>query len=163
MFTAPLQGAVSGAAGGSAAGPYGALAGAIVGGVVGQAGAIGDLAKTVSSQKENMSYMKDMFNYSIENIQALPDTLSSTTGFDCINKIYPFLEHYNCFDIEKEAVRNKLIYSGMLIQRIDYISNFDYGNGECYTEGILIRLENVSNNPLEIDEINKELMKGVYL
>lgn len=163
MFTAPLQGAVSGAAGGSAAGPYGAIAGAVVGGVVGQAGATADLARTISSQKENMSYMKDTFNYSIENIQALPDTLSSTTGFDCINKIYPFLEYYTCFDKEKEAVRNKLIYSGMLIQRIDSIDNFDYGNGDCYTEGILIRLEGVDTNPMEVHEINQELMKGVYL
>ena len=163
MFTAPLQGAVSGAAGGSAAGPYGAIAGAIVGGVVGQAGAIGDLAHTISSQKENMSYMKDMFNYSIENIQALPDTLSSTTGFDCINKIYPFVEHYTCFDKEKEAVRNKIIYSGMSIKRIDTINNFEYGSANAYTEGILIRLEGIEANPMEVNEINNELMKGVYL
>lgn len=166
MFTAPIKGAVSGggtAAMASGGNPYATIAGAAVGAVVGQGGAIADLAKTIESQKENMSYMKDMFNYNIENIQALPDTLSSTTGFDVINKIYPFMEHYICFDKEKEAVRNKLTYSGMTIQRIDTISNFVYGDGTNYTEGILIRLEGVDCNPLEVNEINNELMKGVYL
>ena len=163
MFTAPLQGAAGGAAAGSAAGPYGAIIGAAIGGTVGQIGSIADFAKTINSQKENMSYMKDMFNYNIENIQALPDTLTSTTGFDAINKIYPFVEYYSCFSKEREAVENKLLYSGMTVNRIDNIINFRYGDSTNYTQGILIRLEGDENNPEEVNEINTELMKGVFL
>ena len=166
MFTAPLQGAVSGASTGAMASggnPYAAAGGAIIGGAIAQIGSIADFGKTISSQKENMSYMKDMFNYSIENIQALPDTLSSTTGFDAVNKIYPFVEYYSCFEKEKEAVRNKILYSGMTVHRIDFIRNFVTGTANNYTEGMLIRLENTNTNPLELNEINTELMKGVYL
>ena len=125
MFTAPLAGGVTGgAAGAMAGGVPGMIAGSVAGAGMGLAGSIADYAKTAELNKEALNYNQDMYNYNLQNIQALPQTLSSISSYDANNKLWPFLEIYGCSDIEKDAMKNKLIYNGMKIGRIDTINNF---------------------------------------
>ena len=87
MLTAPLTGGVAGGLAGSKAGPYGAIAGAVVGTGIGLAGGIADYAKTKELNKEALDYNRDMYNYNLQNIQALPQTLSSISSYDANNKL----------------------------------------------------------------------------
>ena len=162
-FTAPLTGGVTGgAAGAMAGGVPGMIAGAAAGAGMGLAGGIADYAKTVELNKEALNYNQDMYNYNLQNIQALPQTLSSISSYDANNKLWPFLEIYECSDIEKDAMRNKLIYNGMKIGRIDTINNFINVNAS-YIKAKLIRNEisNLSYN--ELNDIALELDKGVFI
>ena len=88
MITAPLAGGVTGgAAGAMAAGAPGMIGGAAVGIGMGLAGSIADYNKTVQLNKEALNYNQDMYNYNLQNIQALPQTLSSISSYDANNKL----------------------------------------------------------------------------
>lgn len=162
MFTAGLLGGGLGAQAGSKAGPYGAIAGAVVGSVMGTAGGIADYAKTAELNKEALNYNEDMYNYNLQNIQALPQTVCSVSSYDANNKLWPFLEVYECSDVEKEAMRNKLIYNGMKIGRIDTISSF-ISSTSNYIKAKLIRNEVSSLDYNELNDIGLELDKGVFI
>jgi len=162
MFTSSLSGATMGGLAGSKAGPYGAIAGAVVGGVTGLAGGIADFAKTRELNREALNYNEDMYNYNLQNIQALPQTLSSISSYDANNKLWPFLEIYDCSDVEKEAMRNKLIYNGMKVGRIDTINSF-IGETSNYIKAQLIRNEVSNLDYNELNDIGLELDKGVFM
>ena len=163
MITAPLAGGVTGgAAGAMAAGAPGMLGGAAVGIGMGLAGSIADYTKTVQLNKEALNYNQDMYNYNLQNIQALPQTLSSISSYDANNKLWPFLEIYDCSDIEKDAMKNKLIYNGMKIGRIDTINNFINVNAN-YIKAKLIRNEVSDLDYNELNDIALELDKGVFI
>lgn len=162
MFTSSLSGATMGGLAGSKAGPYGAIAGAVVGGVTGLAGGIADFAKTRELNQEALNYNEDMYNYNLQNIQALPQTLSSISSYDANNKLWPFLETYDCSDVEKEAMRNKLIYNGMKVGRIDTINSF-ISTTSNYIKAKLIRNEVSELDYNELNDIGLELDKGVFM
>ena len=87
-FTAPLAGGVTGGAAGLFAGGVGGMiGGAAAGAGMGLAGGIADYAKTVELNKEALNYNQDMYNYNLQNIQALPQTLSSISSYDANNKL----------------------------------------------------------------------------
>ena len=170
-----LTGAMTGAKVGGLAGPYGAIGGALIGGLGGAFGLGGssydlvsegaqlDMDRLISTNAENIAYAKDTFNYNLQNIQALPDTLVSTSSFDYINKVYPFIEYYTCTDIEKEQVRNLLTLQGMSVNKVATIDTLTIGSGTSYTKASLYRFIGDTSNPVIVDEINAELIKGVYL
>ena len=88
MITAPLAGGVTGgAAGAMAAGTPGMIGGASIGAAMGLAGSAADYAKTVQLNKEALNYNEDMYHYNLQNIQALPQTLSSISSYDANNKL----------------------------------------------------------------------------
>jgi hypothetical protein len=170
-----LTGAMTGAKVGGLAGPYGAIGGALIGGIGGAFGLGGssydlvsegaqlDMDRLISTNAENIAYAKDTFNYNLQNIQALPDTLLSTSSFDYINKVYPFIEYYTCTDIEKEQVRGLLTLQGMSVNKVATIDTLTIGNGTSYTKASLYRFIGDTSNPVIVNEINAELIKGVYL
>lgn len=166
-------GSVAGTAGGAMlgakAGPYGAIAGAVVGGGAAIAGGIRDIQLAERLRSEALDYTKDQFGYNLQNIQALPVTMSQTSAFDVINKLYPFLEFYSCSKEEKEALRKKMIYNGMTVMSIaklqDYMSQEEIRDGEAvvgsYIKAQLVRLAG-SAEFHEANEIANELNKGVF-
>lgn len=141
--------AAGGMAGNSVApGPVGAIAGAVVGAGLGIAGGIADYNINERLRNEALDYTKDNFGYQLENIQALPQSITKITAYNYNNKIFPILEHYSCTETEKEAVANKIAYNGMTTMVIgkikDYINNtWSYGNikSKGYIKGKLINLE----------------------
>ena len=163
MITAPFAGGVTGGvAGGMKGGMYGAIAGAVVGTAAGLAGGIADYSKTLELNREALNYNQDMYNYNLQNIQALPQTISSISSYDANNKLWPFLEMYDCSDIEKEAMRNKLIYNGMKIGRIDTVNSF-ISETSNYIKAKLIRNELSDLDYNELNDIALELDKGVFM
>lgn len=151
-----LTGAVSGAvAGGMVGGGYGAAAGAIAGGVTSLAGGIMDYANMGKRQGEEINYRKDIFNFSLQNIKAMPNTLTKTSAIVANTKYLPFIECYDATDEEQQILRDYIKYNGM---KAGYVGNI---NTSGFVRANIIKY----NEPLaaqEVDEINKELMKGVY-
>lgn len=161
-----LQGAASGAMGaGMASGgnPYAAAAGAVVGGVTSFAGGLMDLASLNKRQGEARDFAIDNYNYSLQNIKALPQSISKTSPITPNNKLFPFVEYYTCTDVEKEALRNKLKYDGMSIGIIDKLGNWASGDATKFVRGQLIRCENIAQDSHLLEELYNELNKGVYL
>lgn len=166
-----LTGAGSGAMIGSTFGPIGTAIGAGVGTIAGATssiiGGIKDLELNDKLRAEGIDFTKDMFGYQLQNIQALPTTMSRTSAFDIDNKLFPFIEFYDCTDTEKQALTEKIRYNGMTVMAIGTINQYTDFNSR-YVKGQLVRLLQAgTNNPTgeyhEAVEIAGELMKGVYI
>ena len=150
--------------GGKVAGPITGLlsAGASIGGM------LGDLSIQDQLQNEALDYKRDMFNYQLGNIKALPDTLSKVDAFTNTFSVFPMVEYYTCTDEEKKAVANKIAYNSMSVGRIGKIKDFkdnkwSYGDiaSKGYIKGSLIRVE-IDEDTHYINELANEIYKGVY-
>ena len=158
-----VQGTASGAIAGGMAGPYGAVAGAVIGGVASGVGGALDVANLEKRQQEARSYAIDNYNLQLGNIRALPNSITKTSALTYNNKLFPFVEIYECSDVEKEAYFSKIKYNGMAVRIINTIVNYLSDNAENYFRGRLIRMTNISEDNHYAETINEELMKGVYI
>lgn len=144
-------------------GPMGAAAGAVVGGATSAMGMVADMELLKQTQAENRSYAYDMFNYGLQNIQALPYGLTKVAAYTQNNKIFPMVEYYTCSDIEKDAFKNKLQYNGMSVNIISTIGNFVSQNEVRFIKGQIIRLPSLNEDAHIANEIYNEISKGVYI
>ena len=163
VFTGTLGGAVSGGTGGAlVGGGIGAAIGGVVGGAASLAGGLADMKYSQQLYDESKSFKKDMRDYSLANIRALPQTLSKTSAYNIDNKYFPFLEYYTCTDKEKQALRDQIKYTGMTVMRTGKISEFlqkDYS----YVQGKMILLEEINDDTHLSMAIADEIMRGVYI
>lgn len=157
-----VQGGTTGGIAGSNAGPWGAIAGAVAGTVAsGMAGAK-DIALNDKLRAEAIDYAKDQYGYNLQNIKALPYSLTKVGSQNKDYKIWPFVEYYTCTDTEKVALESKLRWNGYSIERVGSIGNFLKTDEDTFIQGKIIRLEaiNAGNNITNV--INVELQTGVY-
>lgn len=169
IATGVAQGAVSGAAAGMyVGGGYGAIAGAVIGGAMSGAGGAADKRINEALRTEALDYTKDQFGFQLDNIKALPNSLTRISSLNANNKIFPFVEIYRCTETENIAVRNKLIYNGFTIGRIDTLQNMITNKPVSldkpgYFKGQIIRLEDIGDDFHVTNSIANELYKGVYI
>ena len=157
-----VSGASMGALAGSKAGPYGAIAGAVVGGASSLAGGIMDYSMLKDRQAENRQFAIDNWKYQLGNIKALPYSLNKVTPLTYNNKIFPFIEIYDCTDEEKNMLRQYITYQSMTINTIGTINDFKQTN-ETFIKGKLIRINDAKIDYDKAEEIYNELNKGVYI
>ena len=139
------------------------MPGAIVSGALSGIGAIADYKINESLRAEAMSYKKDMYNYSLGNIKALPYGLAKTTSFNIQNKIWPFLEYYTCTKEERESFKAKLKYAGMTIGAFGRIVDYVPNDGEYhFVQGSLPYIPLTSGNQIYL-AVKQELEQGFYL
>ena len=159
-----IAGAVTGVAQGVIAGGIatgGNPIGAIAGGVVSAGAGVADIVMSEKLRQEQISYAKDQFAFSLENIRALPNTLAKISAFNKNNKIFPFLEYYTCTDIERQAFRDMLKYDGMTVNRIGKIQDYLKDNDLQYIKARLIRTD-LHEDTHVINVIAAEMAKGAY-
>ena len=167
IATTALGGGAGGAAGGAMVGggwgaAIGGVVGSVGGGVVSGIGYKKDIQYLTERQQEARSYAKDMYTYQLGNIKALPNTLTKVSTFTENNKIFPFIEFYDCTEEEKQALRDKIKYNGMTIMRIGKISDFININISRYAQAQLIRLVGIDEDSEVVAEIANELKEGAY-
>ena len=141
-----------------------------IGGVAGVASfgaGLADMYFNQKSRNEALDYTKDMFALTLDNIKALPNSLTRISSLNNNNKIWPFIEVYEATDEEKTALRNKIVYNGMTINRIDTISNI-YSNKPStinlgYFKAKVIRLPEEQEDFDLANELAAEINKGVYM
>ena len=161
-IVAPITGAAAGAVTGAKfGGGYGAAAGAAVGAIGGAITAGIDYSNTVRMMEENRQYAIDMYGYNLQNIQAIPTSLTKTSALTYNTRVWPFVEYYTCTDKEREALKDKIKYNGMTVMKIGKLNEYLLGEGNFY-KGQLIRL-NINVDSHMAYEIYNELNKGVYL
>lgn len=163
MITAPIAGAAAGAMKG---GPWGAVIGAGAGAVAGAAGRVGRGIDSYVEQQmftENVSYAKDSFRYNLQNIQALPYSISRVSSFNNNNKIFPFIEKYEATEEEVEALINKITYTSMEIGVVDTISNYLVEGNKYFVSGNILRLDSLEDDTHTATAIFAEINKGVYI
>lgn len=114
-------------------------------------------------RKDQLDKTKDLFNYNLQNIQALPYSLAKSSSFNINSKYVPFLEFYTCTEEEKQTLLDKIKWQGMTIMRTGYIPDYlDINSDETYIEASPIRLL-IKEDAHTAQEIAKELSMGVYI
>ena len=157
-FTGGSAGATAGAKiGGMQGAAIGAAAGAVGGGIT--AGI--DYANNIRMMEENRQYKIDMYGYNLQNIQAIPTSLTKTSALTYNTRVWPFIEYYTCTETERSALKDKMKYNGMTIMKIGKLTDYLLGEDNFY-KGQLIRL-NIKVDSHMAYEIYNELNKGVYL
>lgn len=160
---APVSGGAAGAAAGAKiGGGYGAIAGAAIGAVGGGITGGLDAANQIRLMEENRQYAIDMYGYNLQNIQAIPTSLTKTSALTYNTRVWPFIEFYTCTDAERNALRDKLKYNGMTVMKIGKLNDYLLGQDNFY-KGQIIRLSDIKVDGHMAFEIYNELNKGVYL
>lgn len=123
------------------------------------------IASNIMSDKlrdEQISLKKDLFNYNLQNIQALPQSVSKTAAFNINSKYVPFLEKYTCTEEEKNALRDKLKWQGMTVMRTGQIQDYVWAD-DTYIEAMPLRLSGLSEDTHTAQAIAQELNMGTYI
>ena len=117
-------------------------------------------------RNDQVDKAKTLFNYNLQNIQALANTVSKSNPYNIDNKYVPYLEKYTCSDVEREAFKLKMKYDGMTIMRtgtLRYFLNYKDEVEESYIKGAIIRFPNLSEDYDYAKELSNEVGKGFYL
>ena len=142
-------------------GVNGTAIGAGVGAVGGAITSAIDYRNNLRMMEENRQYKIDMYGYNLQNIQAIPTSLTKTSALTYNTRVWPFIEYYTCTDAERNALADKMKYNGMTIMKIGKLTDYTLGEDKFY-KGQLIRL-NINVDSHMAYEIYNELNKGVYL
>ena len=166
-ITGTTSGGVSGAmVGAKVGGGYGAVAGAAIGAIGGgiASGIAGhtDYRNVRALQEENRDFQWDLYNYNLQNIRAIPESLSKGSAFTINTRIWPMIEYFKATDEETQALKDKLTYNGMTVMKIDMISNYIVSGTKTFIQGKVIRLADVGESAIA-SEIYNEIKKGVYI
>lgn len=117
-------------------------------------------------RNDQIDKTKTLFNYNLQNIQALPNSISKSNPYNIDNKYVPYLEKYTCSDVEREAFKLKIKYDGMTIMRtgtLRYFLNYKDEVEESYIKGAIIRFPNLSEDYNYAKELSNEVGQGFYL
>ena len=162
LIASPFTGGASLAAAGAQMGGVNGMAiGAGVGAVLGAGTSALDYRNTLRMMEENRQYKIDMYGYNLQNIQAIPTSLTKTSALTYNTRVWPFIEYYTCTEAERSALKDKMKYNGMTIMKIGKLTDYLLGEDKFY-KGQLIRL-NIKIDSHMAYEIYNELNKGVYL
>lgn len=156
----------------------GAQTGAFLGGGFGVgAGLLAGIATGIAGESDinygnelyelNKKYKQDVHNYQLDNIKAMPNSLSKVTAYTKNNQLFPVLEKYDATEEEKKAVAQNVIdYSmnvGIIGKPQNYVYNdwsYDGNTSRGYFKAQLIKID--LNTYHESDAISTELARGVY-
>lgn len=169
-----ITGAINAAVTGSAVAAAGKniLGGGAIGAGVGTAAASfmaneADIYFGDKIYQENKSYRKDIFEYSLDNVKAIPNSIAKTTAYTENNKIFPVLEYYSCTDEEKDILANEIAQKGMTIGSIDYLRSYATNTWEYngivarnFIKAQLIKTDIEDNHIADV--LSTELAKGLY-
>jgi len=150
----------------STGGPLAAGIAAGAAGTLSLGAGIADVVINEKLYKIGLDYTKDMFGFQNQNIQAVPNSITKVSSLNPNNKIFPFVEEYECTEQEYEAVYNKLFWNGFTINRIGKLTNFiglETRQGADYIKGQIIRLDGLADDYHVAQAIASEINQGVYV
>ena len=142
--------------------PIGAVVGGVVGGVASTIGGVMDYTNLKKRQEEQKDIAIDMHQFQLDNIQALPYSLTKCPAFTFNNKIFPFVEKYSASDEEIKAFKNYLNLRSFNLNVVGVVKDY-IGPTETFLKGQIIRLEGIDEDNAIAQEIYDEFNKGVYI
>lgn len=154
---------VGGAIGG---GMKGGIGGAVAGGAGALLGGALNVGMNQIGYNEAVDFKQDMFDYNIQNIQALPQNISKSTPLNNINRGVPILEVYDATLFEVGSFAKKIRLRGMAINaigRVSFYLNNNYISTKLpYFKGKLIQYAGDEEDFHMTMAIASELNQGVY-
>lgn len=115
---------------------------------------------------DKINAAKDQFEFNIQNIKARPYSLTNIGVLNKDYKYFPFVEMWSAPEADKNAVKEKLIESGMTINSIgtimEYLGQESKSNFTQYIQAQLIRID-IDDDYHLANDINNELMRGVKI
>lgn len=140
------------------------VAGAITG-VASAAGGIADVALSEVKYRNNRQQAIDIHNYQLDNVKALPDTLTKVSSYNINNKYFPFIEEYTCTEEEVKAfigyLRERNYKIGVVSTINDVLEN-GYNDYE-YVKANVLRLPLIKDDFHLASTIAEELETGAYM
>lgn len=165
-ITTGISGAGTGAMVGSIGGAPGMAIGAAIGGTSGMIASTIGMQKDLEYQdrlfKENKRYAEESWNISLQNIKALPYSLNKVGAFNKNNKMFPFLEFYDCTEEEKKAVRERLKWQSFSVNAISSIENFLWTERH-WLQGNMVQLPDLQEDFELANAISSEVRTGIYI
>lgn len=143
-------------------GPAGAIVGGAVGGVASTIGGVMDYTNLQKRQEEQKDLAIDMHQYQLDNIKALPYSLTKCPAFTFNNKIFPFIEKYSATDEEILSFKNYLRLRSYNLNTVGKIKDY-IKNDLSFIQGKIIRLDKIDSTSSIAQEIYEEFNKGVYI
>ena len=166
-INAAATGSMVAAAGGGIIGKVLSAGAGVIAAGASYAGAEADIYFGDKIYQENKSYKKDIFEYSLDNVKAIPNSIAKTTAYTENNKIFPVLEYYSCTDEEKNILANEIAQKGMTIGSIDYLRSYATNTWEYkgivarnFIKAQLIKTDIEDNHIADV--LSTELAKGLY-
>lgn len=157
------QAAASGAAIGSAAGPIGMAVGAGFGTVMSQGAGVLDIYYNQQLRADQKSAMIQQHNWQLQNIQALPYSVTKVNNFNIDNTYVPYLELYNCDDFETQNLGTYLELNSYSINRYGKFSDYVKPTGRTFLKGTFVRLNGISDDAHYLAAITDEVSQGFYI
>ena len=144
-----------------AGGPAGAAIGGVAGGLSSAVGGIVDVAMNEQLRARQREDAQLNFEYTLGNIKARPNTLTRVSAFNANNKVFPFIEIFDCTQTEKTVISNYLKWNGYTINAIGNLKDYISPNiNETRIKGRIV-FSGIVNDTHLYDEINRELGRGI--
>ena len=144
-----------------AGGPKGAVIGGVAGGLTSAVGGAVDVAMNDQLRARQREDAQLNFEYNLGNIKARPNTLTRVSAFNANNKVFPFIEVFDCTQTEKTVITNYLKWNGYTINAIGNLKDYVSPNiNETRIKGRII-FSGIINDTHLYDEINYELGRGI--
>lgn len=159
-----ISGTIAGTVGAAVGGT--ALGGGIGAAVMGAAGAIGgvaDIATNTMLRKDQREATVQQHNWQLQNIQALPYSVTKVSNFNIDNTYVPYLELYNCDDYETQNLGSYLELNSYAINRYGKFADYIKPIGRTFLRGTPIRLDGITDDAHYAAAIADELKQGFYV
>lgn len=167
-FAGAISGAVGGVAGGvlsgaMVGGPVGAAVGGVVGGVASVAGGVGDIVMNRMLRADQREAAIQQHNWQLQNIQALPYSVTKVNNFNVDSNYVPYLEVYVCEDTETDNFIKYLALRSYSINRYGRLVDYIKPTGRTFLKGMLVRLAEVDDDSHYLAAIADEVNQGFYI
>lgn len=167
-ITGAVSGTVGGVAGGAVSGsmiggPVGAVAGGIAGGVASFAGGVADIGINAYLRADQREAAIQQHNWQLQNIQALPYSVTKVNNFNVDSNYVPYLEVYVCDDSETDNFIKYLALRSYTINRYGELLDYIKPTGRTFLKGMLVRLAEVDDDSHYLAAIADEVNQGFYI
>lgn len=167
-ITGAVSGTVSGVAGGALSGSMigggaGAIAGGVIGGVASIAGGVADIGINAYLRADQREAAIQQHNWQLQNIQALPYSVTKVNNFNVDSNNVPYLEVYACDDSEVDNFIKYLDLRSYSINRYGRLTDYIKPTGRTFLKGMIVRLAAIADDSHYMAAIADEVNQGFYI
>lgn len=167
-ITGAVTGTVGGVAGGALSGSMvggtkGSIAGGIVGGVASLIGGAADVGINAYLRYDQRQAVIEQHNWQLQNIQALPYSVTKVNNFNFDSNYVPYLEVYVCDDSEIDNFIKYLDLRSYSINRYGRLNDYIKPTGRTFLKGMIVRLAGVDDDSHYMAAISDEVNQGFYI
>lgn len=159
-FGAAISGATSGTMIG---GGVGAVVGGIAGGLTSAAGGALDIYANRQLRGDQRQLAIDQHNMTLENVRALPQSVTKANSWNLDSVFVPYLELYEGTNDEIASFERYLYTYGYTINRYGALIDYKNPNGRTWLQGQLIKIDGIDDDAHYVAALADEVHQGFYI